>query len=228
MSELLVYDLKPTAEQSTALKKTFTRFTHACDDVVAYADKRQQYNQRHLAAVLENDLAKKYQLPVGIAACVCRRVAQDFVRLNPEAKRGQRREYVPNYYRNEWMLYSSDTASVMMKEAVEPWVTDYEYVVSLGAMTKRDEKQKKEVNQRFKMPFSLTRKPIPPDQGWHDHEMRLYHYGGKRWQLCVALDVDDGVEDDQSYPLNPDYQEPDVYPEEYFGDEMPIVDEEVY
>jgi hypothetical protein len=213
MSELLVYDLKPTAEQSTALKKTFTRFTHACDDVLAYADKRQQYNQRHLAAVLENDLAKKYQLPVGIAACACRRVAQDFVRLNPEAKRGQRREYKPDYYRNTWMLYSSDTASVMMKEAVEPWVTDYEYVVSLGAMTKWDEKHKKVVNQRFKMPFELARKPIPPDQGWHDHEIRLYHHGGKHWQLCVAVGVAEIAQADKPSPrgqvLDADYVPPE-------------------
>jgi len=205
MAELLVYDLTTSGGVAADLRKVLVKFSRACDEVAAFADKKQQYNSRYLAAVFGDDLQKKYLLPSGLAECVCRRVGHDFTRMNPNAARRDRRENVPNYYGNDWMLYSSETASVGMK-TIEPWRTDYPLTVSLGVLKKHNKANGKDEPQRVKdVPFELTTEPLPAGEGWHNQEIRLYSSeGGKKWSLRIAVGVTDEAEDEKDTTQNPD------------------------
>jgi hypothetical protein len=221
MAELLVYDMTTSGTVAAELRKLLVKFSRACADVAAYADEKRQYNSRHLSAVFRDDLQAKYLLPSGLADCACRRVGHDFTRLNPNAVRRERRDNMPSYYGNTWILYSGETASVGMR-AVKPWCTDYPFVLSLSVLKKRGKVKGKDEPQRLKdIPIDLSPAPMPAGEMWHNKEIRLYSDDdGRKWSLLVAVgltdDVEDEAEDDPTQ--NPDYQEPDYTPLEEIGE----------
>jgi hypothetical protein len=220
MAELLVYDMTTNSEVAGKLKQVLERFNLACSDVAAYADKERQYNSRHLSAVLGVVLQETHLLPAGLAECACRRVGHDSTRLNPNAVKRQRREMVPNYVDNKWVLYSGDTVSLGMA-AVEPWCTDYPVRLSLSVLKKRNRAKRKDEPQRVKgVSFRLTHEPLPLSEVFHNKEMRLYASDDyKHWSLLVAVGItDDEVAPEDDPTHNPDYQEPDYTPSEDVGE----------
>jgi len=228
MAELLVYEIQTKQSKNAAIRKTFgttmkatlKQYSLACMFVAKYADEHHHYNRRTLAEVLSDDIQREFLLPSGIAECVCRRVGYDFARLNPLVRKGSHRTTVPDYYGNKWMLYSKDTASVVM-QAANPADEERKYLLSLGAMKTFSQKKGDYIPQRLKVPFEMNPVPLTDDGSWHNREMRLLlDADGKSWSLLVAVGVTnrDLDEDEDDPTQNPDHQEPDDMPPDEFGE----------
>jgi hypothetical protein len=168
----------------------------------------------------KKDAGKLNEVLAGLAECACRRVGHDFTRLNPSAVKCQRRENVPNYSDNKWVLYSGDTVSLGMA-SVEPWCTDYPFRLSLSILKERNKAKHKDEPQRLKgVSFKLTRQPLPLGEVLHNKETRLCASDDyKHWSLLVAVGVtDDEVAPEDDPTQSPDYQEPDYTPSEDVGE----------
>lgn len=225
MLKLRIYRLTASLDETMLLRDTLDRYTNACAFVAEYADANRVYGLEKLRkhptrrVLLNRRVRNKFGIQSAVAEAAIRRVVNDYANLNPHVRGDTRREVLPTYEDNNWMLCTSATASVVMETVHPCHISPYPFRVSVSTYKNR--------GGRLRFPFPAERefRPMPQSDEcdtWRKNEMRLGVDPSKdAWALIVAVEVPEEevlLGEDGSDPReHPDYQESDDTPPEDDG-----------
>ena len=230
MLKLLTYELSVVPREARLLRETLDRYNKACTYIADYADRREVYALEKLRkhaernVLLKKKVETRFGIHTGIVEGAMRRVVDDYKRLNPQTRGSARREDIPTYDWNNWMLCTASTASIVMETILPTHTSAYPFRVSVSTYKNK----KGRLRLPLLKPSYYDAAPSPDDDpwAWKKNEVRLGVNPDRelQWQLLVGVDVpaddenkeadvaDDALGDDPT--LNPDYQEPDYTPPE--------------
>jgi hypothetical protein len=187
----LVYRLKTVPREDRDLQETLDRFNKACAFIAEYANEHRTYSLEKLrkhaqqGVLLNKRVQNKFGLHSGITEAAIRRVLDDYAQCNPKCPRGSRREVVPEYGDNAWILCTASTASVVMETIHPAHLSPAPFRASLATYKKK--------KGRLRVPFRRELGNVPVGEDWKKNRVVLVSTPDSEtnWTLIANVEIPD-------------------------------------